>query len=316
MVKFDHYWIYKLSRWIISPIGVCGVLIGFSTNTRFWKVMTVPMALISLVFNPIFQFSFPRDVWIIVDGVTSVALLTGGVYEIFRQATPEGRKNIKNFGLMLIPFGIIGFVAFMAYQNCNINEISISNSQKKQNEIYEDKAKVEISKIPSRERLETEELYRIPGSSENINLLDGIRQSSAPLDIDEIFGKSPWSLEKLDFDVKYERWFMETQSKLDSMISNPDKMFKREDLYWAKGVREGQRLLINDTFMFLHKGEFSTFDFDNETIPRRGRKRNVLRREMADLYFEGRGADSENEFNEEIVSDYKRRMKVRDKLLK
>ena len=120
MVQFDHYWIYKLSRWMISPVGICGMMVGFAVFTRFWKVLMVPMALISLVFNPIFQFHFPRDVWIVIDGVTAGILLAGGTYEIFRQGTPKVRNNMKDVGILMICVGVIGFFAFMAYWEKNL----------------------------------------------------------------------------------------------------------------------------------------------------------------------------------------------------
>jgi hypothetical protein len=89
-------------------------------------------------------------------------------------------------------------------------------------------------------------------------------------------------------------WRTTQSEKLDAIALDPEKSFEGRDLSFARDPEQGKRLAINDAFLQLH-GE------DDEEIPTSGLSRDLLRVQLAERHFQGRGAENEDAFHGEIV---------------
>lgn len=128
--------------------------------------------------------------------------------------------------------------------------------------------------------------------------ITGIPQSSAPPSMVEAFGENPWDVQEREAQAARDEWFRTSQQTLDDVALDPATYFKGKDLSFSRNPQEAQRLAINDAFLSLHT---------EAPIEPSGLNRQLLRAQLAQQLFEGRGADSEEAFHAEIVKDATKR---------
>ena len=126
--------------------------------------------------------------------------------------------------------------------------------------------------------------------------IEGIPQSADAPDITESFGESPWEMEAQDEAQARGEWFAKSREKMDTFLEDPDKAFEGFDMSIARTRDEAVRLYQNDAFVRLHT--------DGEEFPDpNGLTRKLLRVQLAEKLFDGRGGESEEAFNMEIHKD-------------
>jgi len=131
-----------------------------------------------------------------------------------------------------------------------------------------------------------------------VDFTDGIPQSSG-FDLTPIFGENPWDVEEREYEAKVTEWQTRETAKLDQAALDPDNFFAGDDLSFGPDAKTAQRMATNDAFLSIHSG--------GGDVPLGDLDRKLLRLTLAERFFEGRGANSEEEFHAEIVKDATRR---------
>lgn len=127
---------------------------------------------------------------------------------------------------------------------------------------------------------------------------EGIPQSTAPPSMVPAFGENPWDVDERELAAKRAEDYRATQSKIDGIALDPTSYFAGKDM--GRGdPKKMQALAINSAFMDFAQGEFG------EPVPmaESDLSRKLIRQRIARERFDGRGADSEEAFNAEVVKD-------------
>lgn len=122
------------------------------------------------------------------------------------------------------------------------------------------------------------------------DLTDGIAQSITPPDMVEAFGENPWDVDMREEIAAKDEWFQKSKEKMDQYLDTPETAFAGFDMSIAETNQEAVMLYQNDAFVNLHFPDDDLPDFN-------GISRQLRRVQLADMLFDGEGADSEESFN-------------------
>lgn len=67
------YGYYQLLRWVVLGIGVYLGYLSIKKENITW---TIIMGVIAIAFNPFFPFHLDKEVWVVIDFITSILFLT------------------------------------------------------------------------------------------------------------------------------------------------------------------------------------------------------------------------------------------------
>jgi len=137
-----------------------------------------------------------------------------------------------------------------------------------------------------------------------LDLTTGIPQSSAPPDMAQAFGENPWDVQQRQQDKDQLDWFQKSQATLDKAALEPETFFKDKDLSFARTPQDAYRIATTDAFLTLHS--------NGAPLPPDDLSRKLLRAQLADQLFEGRGRENDEAFHAEIVADATRRKSTRE----
>ncbi len=130
-----------------------------------------------------------------------------------------------------------------------------------------------------------------------IDFSAGIPQSSAPPDlVTPAFGENPWQPLERDRDAAAQQRRQEAMAKIDGVALDPDSYFKDKDLGFTRDPKKSQALAVNSAFMeFVTQGPVPLGETDLQ--------RRLVRQDIAIRRWQGRGAESEEAFNGELVKE-------------
>jgi hypothetical protein len=136
-----------------------------------------------------------------------------------------------------------------------------------------------------------------------LNLSAGIPQSDAPPDMTAAFGENPWDVQQRQQEKDQADWFRKSQDTLDKAALDPEAFYKDKDLSFARTPQEAYKLATTDAFVSLHY---------DAPLPPDELSRKLIRAQLADQYFDGRGRDTDEAFHAEIVADATRRKSAKE----
>ena len=119
------------------------------------------------------------------------------------------------------------------------------------------------------------------------------------------FGENPWEAEQRQADEARAEEYRATQDRIDSIALDPDSYFKGKDLGFSRDPKKAQILALNSAFMDFATGE-------DVPLAESDLQRRLIRQRIAVTRFGGRGAESEEAFNAEIVREATGRKSSRD----
>ena len=67
------YGYFQLLRWVIAGTAVFSGYISYELNNKIWIWI---MGIIAILFNPIVPIHLEKDVWIVIDVVVAILMLT------------------------------------------------------------------------------------------------------------------------------------------------------------------------------------------------------------------------------------------------
>lgn len=132
-----------------------------------------------------------------------------------------------------------------------------------------------------------------------LDFTTGIPQSDAPPDMTRVFGENPWDVQQRQQEKDQLDWFKKSQDTLDQAALDPETFFKDKDLSFARTPQEAYKIATTDAFLELHS--------NGAPLPPDDLSRKLLRAQLADQFFQGRGRDNDEAFHAEIVADATRR---------
>ncbi len=70
------YGFYMLLRWVVCGGGIVGAIQFYRWQNVSWVWV---LGITALIFNPIFRFSFEREIWRMLDAIAGIVLLVAAL---------------------------------------------------------------------------------------------------------------------------------------------------------------------------------------------------------------------------------------------
>jgi hypothetical protein len=112
------------------------------------------------------------------------------------------------------------------------------------------------------------------------------------------WGENPWDVQQRQQERDQADWFRKSQDTLDKAALDPESFFAGKELSFARTPQQAYKIATTDAFLALHTAG---------PLPSDDLSRKLLRAQLADTLFQGRGAESDDALHTEIVADATRR---------